>query len=185
MEEVGHHVDLQRNILWLGQTAPGGWFKHRLDGLARNEGGRRSEGTTMAALAKPVSMVSEETANMEDLDGDLAATAPQYEKLMTAMAQRFPEILETVVTEIVDKVTFQLDCTMLWAQVISSEAEITGDDTAPKILELERHICAQYQDLFQEPTCLPPTRMDGGFRIRMIPGIESPHKSPSRLTPHG
>jgi hypothetical protein len=24
MEEVNHHVDLQRNILWLGQMAPGG-----------------------------------------------------------------------------------------------------------------------------------------------------------------
>jgi hypothetical protein len=86
MEEVGHHVNLQRNILWLGQTAPGGRFKHRLDGLARNEGGRKSMGTMKAALAKPIFMLSKDTANMKDLDGDLTATAAQYEKLTTAMA---------------------------------------------------------------------------------------------------
>jgi hypothetical protein len=86
MQEVGHHVDLQWIILWLGQTAPGDRLKHRLDGLARNKGGPRIEGTTMAALAKPVPTVLEDTANMEHLDGNLAATAAQYEKLMTVIA---------------------------------------------------------------------------------------------------
>jgi hypothetical protein len=36
MEEVSHHVDLQQNILWLGQTAAGGRFKYFLNGLRRN-----------------------------------------------------------------------------------------------------------------------------------------------------
>jgi hypothetical protein len=79
MEEVSHHVDLQWNILWLGQTAPDGRFKHRLNSLARNEGGRRTEGMMMAVLAKPVPTLSEDTTNMEDSDGDLAATVSLYE----------------------------------------------------------------------------------------------------------
>jgi hypothetical protein len=59
------------------------------------------------------------------------------------MARRSPEIVETVVADIVDKETFQLDCAMLWAEVFGSEASITGDDAAATIPEFERHIRAQ------------------------------------------
>jgi hypothetical protein len=75
MEEVCNHVDLQRNILWLGQTASGVRFKYRLNGLKQNEGGRRSEGITLAALAKPLPTVSENTASLEESDVNLAAMA--------------------------------------------------------------------------------------------------------------
>jgi hypothetical protein len=84
--------------------------------------------------------------------------------------------VETVVTEIVNQDTFQLDCATLWAEVFGSESAITGNDAAAKILEFERHICAQYQDLFHEPTGLPPARKECGFRIRTIPGVKPPHK---------
>jgi hypothetical protein len=86
MEEVSHHIDLQQNILWLGQTATGGRFRYCLDSLRRNERGWRNEGTTKTVLAKPIAMGLEETANMKDSAGDLAVTAAQYEKLTTAMA---------------------------------------------------------------------------------------------------
>jgi hypothetical protein len=39
IEEVSHHIDRQRNILWLGQTDSGGRFKYLLDGLRRNKVG--------------------------------------------------------------------------------------------------------------------------------------------------
>jgi hypothetical protein len=39
MEEVSHHVDLQWNIIWLGQTALGGRFKYRLDSFKWNTRG--------------------------------------------------------------------------------------------------------------------------------------------------
>jgi formylmethanofuran dehydrogenase subunit E-like metal-binding protein len=129
-------------------------------------------------------MVSEDTANMEDSDGDLVAMAAQNVKLTTAMAGRCPEIVETAVAEIVDVETFQLDCTTLWAEVFSSEAAITGDYVTAKIPEFARHIRAQFQDLFQDPMGLAPTHKDGSSRIRTIPGVESPHKSPYQLTPH-
>jgi hypothetical protein len=139
---------------------------------------------TMAALAKPVPTVSEVTANMEESDSDLAAMAAQHEKLTMSMARRSLEIVVTVVAEIIDEEIFQLDCAMLWTEVFNSQAAITGVDTATKIPEFERRIRAQYQDLFQEQMGLPPTCKDGGFRIRTIPGIDSLHKSPYRLTPH-
>jgi hypothetical protein len=37
MEEVSHHIDLQRNIIWLEHTASGGQFEYGLDGMERNE----------------------------------------------------------------------------------------------------------------------------------------------------
>jgi hypothetical protein len=77
--------------------------------LKRKEREQRSKGMIMAGLAKPVPTVLEDTANMEEPDGNLAATVAQYEKLTTKMAQRSPETVETVVTEIVNKETFQLD----------------------------------------------------------------------------
>jgi hypothetical protein len=40
----------------------------------------------MATVAKPVPTVSEETANMAHLDGDLAATVAHYEKLAITVA---------------------------------------------------------------------------------------------------
>ena len=52
-----------------------------------------------------------------------------------------------------------------------------------KVPDFERKIRAQYADVFQEPTRLPPARKDGAFRIRTIPGAEPPHRSPYRLTP--
>jgi hypothetical protein len=114
---------------------------------------------------------------MKDFNSDLVATAAQYEKLATAAAQRSVEIVDTVVVEIVDEETLQLDCAMLWAEVFSPMATITEDDMAAKIPELERCIRAQYQDLFQGPMYLLPARKDSGFRIRIIPGIEPPNKS--------
>ena len=38
MEEVPHHVDLNRNVLWLGQNAPGVKTRYRLAGLSKGEG---------------------------------------------------------------------------------------------------------------------------------------------------
>lgn len=40
MEEVPYHVDLGKNILWLGQDAPGGQFKYKLHGLSKDKGRR-------------------------------------------------------------------------------------------------------------------------------------------------
>jgi hypothetical protein len=90
----------------------------------------------------------EETANMEDLAGDLAAIAALYKKLTTAMVLRSPEIVETVFAEIVDEDTFDPDCESLLAEVFSSEATTMGVQLATQILEFEHHIRAQYQDLF-------------------------------------
>ena len=42
---------------------------------------------------------------------------------------------------------------------------------------------AQYADIFQEPTGLPPMRQDGGYRIRTISGAEPPQWFPYRMTP--
>jgi hypothetical protein len=85
MEEVSHHVELQWNIIWLGLTALGHRFKYCLDGLKRNEEVRKCEGMTITTLVKPFPTQLVETSNMEDLAGDLAATAARYEKLTTAM----------------------------------------------------------------------------------------------------
>jgi hypothetical protein len=73
MEEASHLVNLQWNIIWLGQSVSGSRCKQRLRSLPQNEGGWKYEGMTMAVLAKPVHTVSGDTANIEDLDGDLAA----------------------------------------------------------------------------------------------------------------
>jgi hypothetical protein len=78
MAEATDHVDLRRNILWLGQMALGGQFEHRLDCLSWDEGGPCSKGTTMAVLAKPVSTMREDPANIQDSDGDDAAAAVRY-----------------------------------------------------------------------------------------------------------
>jgi hypothetical protein len=142
MEEFSHHVDLRQNILRMRQTAPGGRFKYHLNGLARNEVGQRSEGTKMAALAKPVPTVLEETPNMEDSNADLTATVALYVKLAMAVAQRSPETVEMMVPEIVDEETIQLDCATLWVEVFGSEAAIMEDNTATNIPEFECRILA-------------------------------------------
>jgi hypothetical protein len=110
----------------------------------------------MAVLAMPIHTVSEDTANIEELVGDLAATAVQYEILTTKMARRAPEIVETVVTEIVDKETFPVDCTTLWAVVFGSEMAIRWVDAAAMIPEFECSIHAQYQNHSQETIGHPP-----------------------------
>ena len=38
MEEVAHHVDLGKNILWLGQDAPGGQPKYKLHRIPKDKG---------------------------------------------------------------------------------------------------------------------------------------------------
>jgi hypothetical protein len=131
----------------------------------------------MAVFAKSVLTVSKNTVNREESDSDLVVMAAQYDKLMTTMAPRSLEIVVTVVTEIVDIEIFQLDCTMLWAKVFSSQTAIMGAGAATKLLEFEHHIHAQYQSLFQEPMGLPPAQNDGSFWICMIPAINPHHMS--------
>jgi hypothetical protein len=68
---------------------------------------------------------------------------------------------------------------------MESSKEDDRDDRKPKVdlMEFEKRIRAEYPDLFEEPTGLPPERKNGGFRIRLIPGAQPPHKSPYRMTP--
>jgi hypothetical protein len=131
----------------------------------------------MAAFAKPVPMDPENEDNMGDLNSDLVVTAAQYENLTAAMARRCPEIVETVVAEIVDNKTFQFDCATLWAQFFALGVTMAADEEVVNIPEFKRRICAQSQNLFQEPSGLPPARKDGGFWIRTIPGVEPPHRA--------
>jgi hypothetical protein len=83
------------------------------------------------------------------------------------------EIVETVITEIVNEDIFQLDCTTLMAKVFGLQAGITGDDKATMISEFEHGICTKYQHLFKDPTGLPLAGKDGSFRIHLIPVSES------------
>jgi hypothetical protein len=78
MEKVSPHIDLQPNILWLGQMALGGWYKYHMENRTWKDGGSRSEGTTMAASAKPNSTPWKETANMEASVRDLMVMVAQY-----------------------------------------------------------------------------------------------------------
>jgi hypothetical protein len=84
-------------------------------------------------------------------------------------------MVESVVAEIVDEDTFQLDCASIWAEVFGSEATTMGNAVATMILEFEHCIYIQYQDLFQEPTSLPPACKDDAIRIHTIPGVKHPH----------
>ena len=86
------------------------------------------------------------------------------------------------VAEVVDEETYQEDCAEAWHEVFGDEVELHAIDIT-KIPEFERKIKEQYKTIFEEPMGLPPVRKDGGFRIRTIPGIEPPHKSPYRQTP--
>jgi hypothetical protein len=49
---------------------------------------------------------------------------------MTSMVQSSPEIVETMVAEIVNEESFQLDSTMLGARIFGLEAVITEVDAA-------------------------------------------------------
>ena len=158
-EEVSHRVDLNRDILWLGQNSPGSKFKYRLAGLSRGMGRQGCQALTYSAdtIAKP-----------------------------TTKCRQLPEIAEFMVAEIADEATYQQDCARIWQHVfgkgvpVGAELQATDLDKVP---EFERKIRAQYADVFQERTGLPPMRQDGGFRIRTIPGAEPPHRSPYRMTP--
>jgi hypothetical protein len=88
-----------------------------------------------------------------------------------------PEVSEIMVAEIVTEDEFQADYASIWAEVMSTEV------TLEKVPEFEKQIRLRYQDLFQEPNGLPPSRRDSDFRIRTITGMEAPHKAPDRMTP--
>ena len=159
MEEVPHHVDLNRNILWLGQDLPDCKFKYRLAGLPRGVGRQECQ-----ALAYSI---------------DNSAKT-------TTTSRQLPEIAEFMVAEITDEATYQQDCARTWQRVFGKDVPIGAELLATdvdKVPEFERKIRAQYADVFQEPTGLPPMRRDSGFRIRTIPGAEPPHWSPYRMTP--
>ena len=91
-----------------------------------------------------------------------------------------------MVAEIADEATYQQDCARIWQHVFGKDVPVGAELQATdldKVPEFERQIRAQYADVFQERTGLPPMRQDGGFRIRTIPGAEPPHRSPYRMTP--
>ena len=168
MEEVPHHVDLNRNILWLGQDSPGSKFRYRLVGLPRD---RARQGHQIPANS---------TNSLIGLDSTDTPTKP------STKCHQLPEITEFMVAEITDEATYQQDCAHTWRHIFGKEVPIGSELKAidlDKISKFEHKIRTQYADIFQEPTGLPPTRKDGGFRIRTIPGAEPPHWSPYRMTP--
>ena len=83
MEEVPHHVDLNRNILWLGQDLPDCKFKYHLAGLPQGIGRQESQ-----ALAYSI---------------DNSAK-------ITTTSRQLPEIAEFMVAEITDEATYQQNC---------------------------------------------------------------------------
>ena len=160
MEEVPHHVDLQKNVLWLGQDTAGGKFRNRLAGLPKDAGRKDWQPEALSYQAEH--------------------TGPSKRRFN----RQLPEIANFMVAEITDEATYQDDCARTWQRVFGKDcnAELQEADLE-KMPEFERRIRAQYPDVFKEPTGLPPVRKDGGFRIRTIPGAEPPHRSPYRLTP--
>lgn len=53
MGEVPHHVDLSRNILWLGQDTPGSQFKYKLTGLRKDTGWQEWQGLACSTAEQP------------------------------------------------------------------------------------------------------------------------------------
>jgi hypothetical protein len=158
MEEVPHHVNHKKNRLWLGGDGDGSRFKYTIDGL------RKGEGRTTELLT-----VTAETP-----------TRPQGYNTMELLAMEFGAELvdEVVIGEIVDEATFKADCAVIWAECMLVETAPGAARGAEELSEFERRVRVQYHDLFLEPEGLPPARSAGDFRIRTIPGVEPPHRSP-------
>ena len=134
MEEVPHHVDLNRNILWLEQNLLDCKFKYRLAGLPQGIGRQECQA--------------------------LAFSIVNFAKTTTTSRQ-LPEIAEFMVAEITDEVTYQQDCAHKWQQVFDKDVPIGSELQATelnKVLEFENKIRAQYAELFQEQTRLPSIR---------------------------
>jgi hypothetical protein len=110
-----------------------------------------------------------------------------------------------IVAEIVSEEEYQSDCAAIWMELSSMERSkeeelkngkskaweskagesqgaiphMSGVD----LMVFDKRIRAEYPDLFEEPTGLPPERNSGGFRVRLIPGAQPPHRAPYRMTP--
>jgi hypothetical protein len=160
MEEVEHNVNYRKKRLRIGPK--GGKAKSVIQGL-----------TAEAA--------EEFSAHREvELERKRA-----LENLKISLDSDPCEDMEVLIAEIVSEEEYQSDCAAIWMELSNMESSKEDDDGKPKVdlMEFDRRIRAEYPDLFEEPTGLPPERKSGGFRIRLIPGTQPPHKSPYRMTP--
>src|SRR5258705_561488 len=196
MEEVPHHVNLRKNVLWLGKGKKKGRFTHRIKGLEKEEGRRewslREEKkkedphTLFAAASVPKSRLTMAAEAKPGLDKG----KEQEEEKREEEKDRSIEVVDFMAVEINDEAAYKRDCARAWRQIFGKSKKGDPSDTSElqatdveRIRAFEKKIHSMYPDLFVEPTGLPPARKDGGFRIRTIPGAEAPHRSPYRMTP--
>ena len=95
-----------------------------------------------------------------------------------------PWEIEVEVAEIISEEEFNAECALLWADLFPADIDsLSASIVSQKLTDFEQRIRTEYSDLFVPPTGLPPKRKDRGFRIRTIPGVEPPHRSPYRMSP--
>lgn len=114
MEEASHYVGLGKNILWLGQDAPGGQFKYKLHGLPKDKGRREWPHDDRPELQLP----------------------PKHRN------RRLPEIIDFMGAEITDEDDFQKDRARSWNNVFGMEDPGLPAADLEKVPEFEKKIRA-------------------------------------------
>ena len=138
MEEVPHHVDLKKNVLWLGQSKPGGKYTHKLKGLVSEEGKR--EWTAAAAqierkrkekkkegshtLFAEASVPKSRSSMAAEAKPDSDAGKEKEESISPARdKERSIEVVDFMVAEIMDDDTYKRDCARAWPHVFGRDKD--------------------------------------------------------------
>src|SRR3977135_1463637 len=135
MEEVPHHVNLKKNVLWPGKGKKKGRFTHRIKGLGKEEGQRewslrKEDPRTLFAVASVPKLRPTMAAEAKPgLDEGKKQEQGKEEK------DRYIEVVDFMAVEINDEAGYKRDCARVWRQIFgkdkTSELQATDVEKIP------------------------------------------------------